>query len=329
MTGEDAVLGWVFRAFRRRARGLETPPPTTQGMREALTDEVADVDGAVAQLSAAGDLVPEGDGWWLAGGAVDRARAAERAVSAEAFGKWMVAAAASPAYARFCAHANQLPFVVFDMLDPVQLDAALAAAALTPGQGAIDLGCGVGTLSRHVARTTGATVSGVDLAPRAIDQARALAADGSSFEVCALDEWMPAPGAYDVVFSFDTAYFAEDLPGLLTRCAAGLAPGGRVVALYSATGGGPETRTPEGSRFAVALRAAGLSFTTVEYTDRELAVWRRSQEAVVALEAAFTEEGTRHLWDGRRRETDAVLPTCEAGGSRRYLYVARRASEAT
>lgn len=329
MTPEERVLAVVHRAERRRARrpGVEVP---TRDELVALLDATLDagaIDAALERLVDEGALVPAEGRWTTAPAHADRAKALVDAMMAEAFGEWMVAAEASEAFREFCRRVNGLPFVAFDMIDPQQLDAAVAAAGLGPGQRALDLGCGVGTLTEEVRRRTGATLDGVDFAPAAIRRAseRTAGDDGLRFEVLALDQVDPPPASYDAILAFDTLYFAEDLDRLVAACARALRTGGRLVAFWSTMDVPDPEMAPDGTRLARALRAAGLTYTTTEHTEAELAHWRRSKEAVDALEAMFEAEGSRRWWEGRRRETDGVLPLCESGRNRRYLYRATRA----
>jgi hypothetical protein len=73
---------------------------------------------------------------------------------------------------------------------------------------------------------------------------------------------------------------------------------------------------------ARALQQAGLTYTSTEHTEAELAVWRRTAVALRDLEHAFDGEGNRRMWSDRQSETDHVLEVCEKGQSRRFLYVA-------
>lgn len=328
MTPDERVMAVVHRAERRRSRHPGTALPDRDALVQLLEPTVSPdaIDAALDRLTRDGTLRPDHGGWTIAPDASDRARQLVDRLMGEAFGEWMVAAEASPAFRELCARVNRLPFVVFDMLDPEQLDAALEAAALRPGQRALDLGCGIGTLTEEVRRRTGAALHGVDLAPAAIHRAaeRTAGDDGLRFEVLALDVVDPPPESWDAIFAFDTLSFADDLPRLIAACARGLRPGGRLVATWSTLDVPAPERDPDGTRLARALRAAGLGYTTTEHTDAELAHWRRSAEAVAALEAVFAAEGSRRWWEGRRRETEGVLPLCEQGRNRRFLYRATR-----
>ena len=256
---------------------------------------------------------------------VDPDRAARRAEASERFGSWMTRSASSPASRAFFAAVHQMDGVRFDMLDPVQLAAAIEAAALGPGLRALDLGCSIGTVTEHVALVTGARIHGVDFARAAIALAQERAAAGVSYAVGDLDEIEPEEGAFDAILAFDTLYFASDLPRLIRACLRGLVPGGRLVAFWTALLAPEqpeELLSPEGSRLAQALREAGATFTVQDFSAEDAAFWERSHEAVERTKALFEAEGSLDLWESRRAETERVRASITAGRSRRYLYAA-------
>lgn len=85
----------------------------------------------------------------------------------------------------------------------------------------VDLGCGPGELTAHLAqRWPGAAVRGIDSSPEMI--ARATALDSPvTFTVADVRDWMPSPRV-DVVVSSATLNWVPDHPGLLVRWAAAL-----------------------------------------------------------------------------------------------------------
>ena len=101
---------------------------------------------------------------------------------------------------------------------------------LAPGT-ALDLGCGQGRNAIWMA-TRGWTVTGLDLSPVAVDQARRLAAEAGvdvEFEAVDLLEWDPGARRWDLVL---LSYLQLPDPDRrrvhrAARCA--LAPGGRLV----------------------------------------------------------------------------------------------------
>ncbi len=114
---------------------------------------------------------------------------------------------------------------------------------------ALDVGCGTGTHALWLA-TQGFDVLGIDVAPRAIERARAKAeaaqASGIRFEV--LDFLAAAPaGPFDLVFDrgvFHVFDEAVDRARFAARVAECLAPGGHWLSLVGSTEGPPREEGP-------------------------------------------------------------------------------------
>ncbi|MGH7777449.1 MAG: class I SAM-dependent methyltransferase [Candidatus Dormibacterales bacterium] len=127
------------------------------------------------------------------------------------------------------------------IFEPVQGTVLELAEQEIPRPGAIlDVGCGTGRLLRLAeARFPGAVVSGVDAAPRMVDQAQAALVEGSRIAVQqAIAEDLPFPDArFDLVFSTLTFHHWGDQQRAVKEIARVLAPGGRwLLAEFLATG---------------------------------------------------------------------------------------------
>ncbi len=111
-----------------------------------------------------------------------------------------------------------------------EVDQAIAQAVpLSPAMDVLDFGCGTGLLSLNlqpqVGRVTGAdTSSGMlqaleaKVAAQGLGNVATLLLDGQGQAAL--------PGPYDLIVSNMTLHHVEDVPGLLTRLAAALKPGG-------------------------------------------------------------------------------------------------------
>jgi SAM-dependent methyltransferase len=120
--------------------------------------------------------------------------------------------------------------------------ALLAEALPAPPARVADLGCGTGTLSVLLAEE-GHTVTGLDLAPAMVADARAKAARhvvGASFGVGDVADPNLPVGAYDVVLSRHVVWALPDPEAALRRWLRLLRPGGRLVLVEGRwwTGGG-------------------------------------------------------------------------------------------
>lgn len=160
----------------------------------------------------------------------------------------------------------------------------------------LDLGTGIGWAARDAAGQ-GARAVGVDVAPQML--ARARRTPGPQVDhLLASFEQLPFPaGTFDVAFSMEALYYAEDLEAALAETTRVLAPGGRLHALIDfyeeneASHGWPEMtgvamHLLSEAGWVAALRAAG--FDKVEHG-------RLRAEPGTGAEAWKVEHGTLHL----------------------------------
>jgi len=98
------------------------------------------------------------------------------------------------------------------------------------GRRVLDLGCGAGQLSRHLA-TTGATeVIGVDVSERMLERARAeWAHPRVTYTRGAIEDLAYPRERFELIVSSLALHYVEDYDGLMSRIAAWLAPGGVLV----------------------------------------------------------------------------------------------------
>jgi methyl halide transferase len=124
----------------------------------------------------------------------------------------------------------------------------LVEAGAVPDGSALEVGCGTGTNALWLA-ARGYDVVAVDVAPVAIEQARARAGDaaGVRFEVVDFLAADPPGAPFDLVFDrgcFHVFDDAEVRARFAARVAAALAPGGMWLSLIGSTEGGPRDVGP-------------------------------------------------------------------------------------
>jgi 2-polyprenyl-3-methyl-5-hydroxy-6-metoxy-1,4-benzoquinol methylase len=143
--------------------------------------------------------------------------------------------------------------------------AALIRTLLPASPAAIlDMGCGTGSLSVVMAGM-GHDVTGIDLSPGMIAQARAKAAAAGqiiAFQVMDAAELSLAPGQFDAIVSRHLLWALPEPEQVLRRWAALLRPGGRLVLI--------EGRWSTGAGLAAAKILAALPPTLTPHPVRDL-----------------------------------------------------------
>lgn len=116
-------------------------------------------------------------------------------------------------------------------LNPARLDYIEARAGFA-GRRVLDVGCGGGLLAEGMARR-GARVTGIDLAPAALEVARLHALEagiGVDYREVAVEALAAAdPGAFDLVTCLEMLEHVPDPAGVLQSIARLVRPGGDVV----------------------------------------------------------------------------------------------------
>jgi len=116
-------------------------------------------------------------------------------------------------------------------LNPARLDYIEARAGLA-GKRVLDVGCGGGLLAEGMARR-GAQVTGIDLAPGALEVARLHALEAGitvDYRQIAAEAMAEAePGSFDLVTCLEMLEHVPDPPAIVTALARLVRPGGDVI----------------------------------------------------------------------------------------------------
>lgn len=99
-----------------------------------------------------------------------------------------------------------------------------------PAMRVVDLGCGSGELTRALHEQLSAdTTVGLDSSDAMLADAGRFAGEGVRFELGRIEELELRGGGLDLVFSNAALHWVDDHPGVLSRLARGLAPGGQIA----------------------------------------------------------------------------------------------------
>lgn len=213
--------------------------------------------------------------------------------------------------------------------------------ALKPGVKVLDVGSGIGGAAFHLAKTFGARVTGIDLAPMMVTIAHeragdAKAADSVSFVLGdILKTEFPEP--FDVVWSRDALMHLHDKPALFSRLYDLLAPGGYLVITDYARGTGPGSpefqayvrstgyHLVDPASYGKFLEGAGFVDVEVEDVTGKFIEIMKAEAARLAANpddfvGTFSEADLKYLID-RWNMKDGF---CNAGDMKWGIYKARR-----
>jgi SAM-dependent methyltransferase len=193
------------------------------------------------------------------------------------------------------------------------------------GEHLVDVGCGRGGPGLWVAVATGARLTGVDIAPTALEAARTRAAAAgvdAAFVEGRFEDLPLADADADVVMSIDALLFTPDKAAAVRELHRVLRPGGTLVLTSWDYFRQPEGRPPQVDDHRPLLRAAGFDVITYEDTVDWAARQRRTTAGLLAVVDELADE-TGDDPDELRAGLEEMDRTQDAM-IRRFLAVARR-----
>jgi 2-polyprenyl-3-methyl-5-hydroxy-6-metoxy-1,4-benzoquinol methylase len=211
---------------------------------------------------------------------------------------------------------------------------------LKPGERVLDAGCGGGLLLNQLAVRYGVAGTGVDLAPLAVQRAKACGDPGLRYRVAQLERLPFKDASFDAVVSFDVLEHVQDKEAVLKELLRVLRPGGRFL-FYAIS-------RRDALTWHWCLRAASFGrlgqdneaghvhalFLDPRATRRSLAALGAVGLSVGYLHSFFSLAVDEAVFWAARRRSRAALPARNAGKrsppagvprSKRWLYQALRA----
>jgi cyclopropane fatty-acyl-phospholipid synthase-like methyltransferase len=234
----------------------------------------------------------------------------------------------SKAHSEFCTRVYGKDLCQHGMSDMNQIQKLLAAARLGPASRVLELGCGNGLITEYVSDTTGAHVTGVDIAYDAIERAneRTLAKRSRlAFQVHDMDSLNLGGYQFDAIVCIDSLYFSRALEDVMKTLRGALKLYGRMFLFYhfapdtpvspGMSPAGPAI-SPEGcSPLAGVLERLGLYYTALDFTRENSLHWAAKERVLRELAPAFEAEGNMFLFNSRMDECEGRF-----GSWYRYLY---------
>jgi SAM-dependent methyltransferase len=257
------------------------------------------------------------------------------ALAASMYDMFLVRAEGSKAHSAFCTRVYGRDLCQHGMADMEQLAILLDVLALNANSRVLDMGCANGRMTEYISDVTGAHLTGVDISPVGIRQARARTMykqERLEFHVDTITDWRPLPPAsaglaeaasFDNVLFVDTLYFV-DVQKVLEHARHLVASGGQIAIFFSQwiRPGGPKERLrPEGTKVGRALQRLKLPFWTWDFSAQEIAHWKKKLDIAAQMRPLFEAEGNLWLYQFRLGEAKNHARTIGPHTRSRYLYL--------
>lgn len=244
----------------------------------------------------------------------------------DAYEEFYAMAEKSDAFKRFCRDAFGEDFSQDGFSDIGQIDRILNYAPKQGNVHILDIGCGNGKMLGYLQKKTGAFIYGFDYSEKAIETAKALYTEDSSFKEGIIGEVEYQAGLFDIITSMDTMYFAKDMTAFVAQIKRWLKPGGVFFVGYQEGDVMPKTQDAHTTVFAEALRKNEMRYEAEDITEQVYELLRKKRAAAEKHREEFVEEGNQNWYDMLVWQTEyAQVPLKEFQEKMaRYLYVVRK-----
>jgi SAM-dependent methyltransferase len=238
----------------------------------------------------------------------------------------------SSVHAEFCERVYGKNLCQHGMMDMPQLERLIEVMGLPEAARGrrrhhlLELGCGSGRVAEYISDTTGVRVTGVDSSQSGVQLALNRTRPKRTRLAFFQDDVRTVqiePGRFKSIIAVDVVYFLRDIDRFICNIKTILQNGGLLGVYYSCWAAPDEPKEkllPEGNPFALALQRSGLEYEYWDFSEQEAHHWRLKLKTLKEMQAAFTQEGNRFLYERRMVETEAHQQFVDAGCVRRYLY---------
>lgn len=201
----------------------------------------------------------------------------------------------SNAFRIFCGKAFGRDFSQDGFSDVSQIDRVLK---YIPSNGHIlDIGCGNGKMLGYLQEKTNAYIHGFDYSANAINLAKELHFQNSSFKQGCIGEVDYPDESFDVIISMDTMYFAPDMSAFVDQIMRWLKHGGVFFTCYQEGDVMPKTENAYTTVLAKVLEEKALSFECTDITRGSYDLLLKKRKAAFECEDLFREEGNENWFE--------------------------------
>ncbi len=193
----------------------------------------------------------------------------------------------SLAHSKFCFNVYGQDLCQVNMLDIQQLqDLTMNVLNLKSMDVVVDLGCGVGRITEHIAKKTQAYLIGIDSSNLAIQRAlerikgKKLPID---FQVGDMNNLSFKSASIDVLITIDVLYIADNIKSTIRQIKRGLKRNGKIAIFHSEYADSDNhiiSTNPENSLISQTLEENSFHLQTFDYTQSEKII-RQKQVSVL------------------------------------------------
>ena len=232
----------------------------------------------------------------------------------------------SEAFRAFCQDAYGADFSQDGFSNRAQVDLILPHIPRREDVHILDIGCGNGKMLGYLQQQTGAYIHGFDYSREAIRTASALFPVNAKFREGVIGEISYPDGAFDVIVSMDTMYFAKNMTAFVAQVRQWLKKNGVFFVGYQEGDVIPKTENVHATRLAAALEANHMTYEATDITRQTYALLSRKREAALRHREAFLAEGNQPWFDMLMGQTDCILAPYEEFRQKmvRYIFVCRK-----
>lgn len=240
----------------------------------------------------------------------------------EEFGNKIGRLTKSKAYLDFCEEVYGYRMYLFNMMDKEQLDFIRNSVPLSPDDTLLDLGCGSGSILKLLVEKYGCRGIGIDQLRDGVTDRNGITYINGDIDQISGYHLTPT-----VTLSVDSLYFSKDLDNLLRRLSG--FEGNRMYLFYSQylfdeTAGDRSILRKDHTKVADILNKNEISYETIDYSENERLLYKRSLAALKNLEKEFDGEGNSDLYENKLKEDTMGKCLYDKGLASRYLYIIKK-----
>jgi protein-L-isoaspartate O-methyltransferase len=146
----------------------------------------------------------------------------------------LIRCAESKAYAEFCKRVYGENLLQYNVVDDKQLQMMQEKLKINSNDVVLDLGCGLGGITKYLAKKTGAQIIGIDISEKSIQYANTNNKEITNlkFEAMDINDLSYPKNNFDVILALDVLYWLDDLESVIQKIKDILKPNGRMGVFY-------------------------------------------------------------------------------------------------